>query len=220
MRFHRNAKIFRGQLDAAPVAGVFFLLPIFFLLASLLYTPGVLIDLGNASSTISSKPVIVTRTNAVSFDGKIYKTTNELQQLRIDLKNVPAMEPIILKSEPGASQKLISEVRGMIRIELPVAENLPGTDNPTVVVAVNLRGQFFYDNQIIDEPHLKTELKNRLQEAGRNSQNLTLVLLADKAVENGILIRLEVLAREVGIKWVSIATRPGIFPARKNSVQP
>ena len=43
MRFPRNAKIFRGQLDAAPLAGVFFLLLIFFLLSSrLAFTPGVL----------------------------------------------------------------------------------------------------------------------------------------------------------------------------------
>ena len=49
MRYPRNAKIFRGQLDAAPFAGVFFCLLLFILLASnLVYTPGVKINLAQA----------------------------------------------------------------------------------------------------------------------------------------------------------------------------
>ena len=45
MKFPRNARIFRGQLDAAPFAIVFFLLVIFLMLSSLVYTPGVHIEL-------------------------------------------------------------------------------------------------------------------------------------------------------------------------------
>lgn len=45
MKFPRNARIFRGQLDAAPFATVFFLLVIFLMLGSLVYTPGVHIQL-------------------------------------------------------------------------------------------------------------------------------------------------------------------------------
>jgi biopolymer transport protein ExbD len=40
MKFPRNARIFRGQLDVAPFAGVFFLLVMFLLLSALVYTPG------------------------------------------------------------------------------------------------------------------------------------------------------------------------------------
>jgi biopolymer transport protein ExbD len=41
MKFPRNARIFRGQLDAAPFAIVLFLLVIFMMLGSKVYTPGV-----------------------------------------------------------------------------------------------------------------------------------------------------------------------------------
>ncbi len=42
MRFPHNTKIFRGQLDAAPFVGVFFLLVIFLLFNSgLVFTPGI-----------------------------------------------------------------------------------------------------------------------------------------------------------------------------------
>jgi biopolymer transport protein ExbD len=52
MKFPRNARIFRGQLDAAPFATVFFLLVIFAILGSRVYVPGVRLDLpssGNAA---------------------------------------------------------------------------------------------------------------------------------------------------------------------------
>jgi biopolymer transport protein ExbD len=46
MKFARNVRIFRGQLDLTPVAGVFFLLLIFVLLNSgMVFTPGVRIEL-------------------------------------------------------------------------------------------------------------------------------------------------------------------------------
>ena len=48
MKFPRNARMFKGHLDAAPLASVFFCLLIFVLLASLIYTPGVRIELPEA----------------------------------------------------------------------------------------------------------------------------------------------------------------------------
>ena len=51
MKFPRNARISRGHLDAAPFAGVLFCLLIFLLLASLVYTPGVLINLPTSASS-------------------------------------------------------------------------------------------------------------------------------------------------------------------------
>jgi biopolymer transport protein ExbD len=45
MKFPRNARVFRGHLEAAPFASVFFLLVIFVLLGTLVYTPGVRVQL-------------------------------------------------------------------------------------------------------------------------------------------------------------------------------
>ena len=71
MRFPRNTRIFRGQLDAAPFAGVFFLLVIFLLLnSSLVFTPGVPIELPAAVSL----PGTANRVLVVAFDenGQLY----------------------------------------------------------------------------------------------------------------------------------------------------
>ena len=135
MRFTRNAKIFRGQLDAAPFVGVCFLFVIFVLLATLVYTPGV-------------------------------------------------------------------------AIQLPEAADLPGTDRPTLAVAVSATGQFYFENQLIQEAQLKSRLKAAVE---KSTEPLTLVVQADIAVTNGTQARLLMLAREVGIKVAVLATRPRAF---------
>jgi biopolymer transport protein ExbD len=132
MKFPRNAKIFHGQFDAAPFAAVFFLLTLFVLLGSLVYTPGV-------------------------------------------------------------------------KLNLPAAADLPGTDNPVVSVAVDAAGQYYFDNQIITP----AQLKSRLSSVARKSETpLTLLVQADTNVNYQTLIHLSTLARDAGIKEALLATRP------------
>jgi biopolymer transport protein ExbD len=70
MKFPRNARIFRGQLDAAPFACVMFLLVIFLMLGSLVYTPGTHIQLPFADGLAGTdkRPVAV----AVDANGRFY----------------------------------------------------------------------------------------------------------------------------------------------------
>ena len=135
MKFSRNARIFRGRLDMAPFAAVFFLLVMFLLLASLVYTPGV-------------------------------------------------------------------------RLQLPVANDLPGTDKPTVSVAIDANGRLYFENQLIEA----NELKNRLRKAvERSGEPLTLAVQADEKVSYKQLIDLTMLARHAGIQEALLATLPGPF---------
>lgn len=138
MKFPRNARIFRGQLDAAPFAAVFFLLVIFLMLGSLLYTPGV-------------------------------------------------------------------------RIELPVADELPGTDRRTVSVAIDSVGRYYYDNQFVQEKQLSNLLR---QAAAVSPQPLTLVVNADRAVSNEMLVHLLMVARSAGITNSLLATLQRPTPTR------
>ena len=137
MRFPRTNKIFRGQLEAAPFAGVFFLLVIFLLLSSsLVFIPGV-------------------------------------------------------------------------PIHLPEAVNLPGTANPTLVVALDATGQIYFENQLIPENQLKVKLRVA---AETSKEPLTLVVQADKSVPYETLQRLLLLAGDAGIKEMLMATRPQVAP--------
>jgi biopolymer transport protein ExbD len=134
MKFPRKATILRSQLDAAPYAAVFFLLVIFMMLGSLVYTPGARIEL-----------------------------------------------------------------------QLPRANGLPGTDKPTVSVAIDANGRLYYENQWIEE----SALKRRLQEAvKKSSEPLTLVVQADKSVSYDMCLQLTLLARDAGISEALLATLP------------
>jgi biopolymer transport protein ExbD len=199
MRFARHAKIFRGPLDPAPVAGVWLLLMMFMLLGSLVYTPGVLVDLG--------QPIIVTSSNSIVFQGKSYKP-GELEQLREDLKTAPANHGFKVMMQPGADPGLGQRVSNVFQITLPGGLNLGGTDNATLVVAVNFRGQCFYENRLVQDAELKAEFARRLRMAARDERKLTLILLIDKATEYQVVARLEELAREAGIADIQQAGQP------------
>ena len=135
MKFPRNARIFRGQLDAAPFASVFFLLVIFVMLGTLVHTPGV-------------------------------------------------------------------------RIVLPRADDLPGTDAPTVAVAVDANGRLYFENRAID----RDALLSRLRDVAKGSAGpLTLLVQADKAVTEDSLVGVALLARNAGIHDLLLATLPPIF---------
>jgi biopolymer transport protein ExbD len=141
MKFPRNARIFRGQLDAAPFASVFFLLLIFVLLftlpGSLLHTPGI-----------------------------------------------------------------------PVRIQPPIADALPGTDQPTISVAMDKAGNIYFENQIVSERYLSNQLSAAAQKI---SQPLTLIALRDKEATDESLVRLIELARKAGIANVTLAILPRPF---------
>jgi biopolymer transport protein ExbD len=133
MKFPRNARIFRGQLDAAPFLSVFFVLIIFVLLGSLVYTPGV-------------------------------------------------------------------------RIQLPPADKEPSVaTGPTVSVAVDANGQFYFRNDRIAE----RKLVQSLHAAVTNStEPLTLLVQADKETTRESLDQLASIARQAGIREILLATLP------------
>jgi biopolymer transport protein ExbD len=94
-----------------------------------------------------------------------------------------------------------------LSLRLPVAGDLPGTDKPTVAVAIDADGRLFYANQIVTENELKTHLSIALK---NSAGPLTLVVQADKAVTYGQLVHLTMLARDAGIRDVLLATLPRV----------
>ena len=89
MKFPRNAKIFRGQLDVAPFASDFFLLTIFMVFSSLLISsPGVKINLPVLSGEGLSRPSLPKLDIAVTASGKIIFESQEIapDQLKPRLK--------------------------------------------------------------------------------------------------------------------------------------
>jgi biopolymer transport protein ExbD len=95
---------------------------------------------------------------------------------------------------------------------LPVADNLPGTGKPTVTVAVDANGRFYFANQIVTKDKLKSDLRAAVK---KSREPLTLVIHADKAVTFEQLVHLTLLAREpdIGITNLLLATLPSVVTA-------
>ena len=139
MRFPHNTKIFRGQLDAAPFLGVFFLLLIFLLLnSSLVFMPGVPIELPQAANLPGPERAIAVV--AVDESGRFY-FENQLcdeAQLRERLGAVVerSREPVTLVVQADKSARMEVLVRlGTLARALGIREMLHAVRPPVAPVA-------------------------------------------------------------------------------------
>jgi biopolymer transport protein ExbD len=92
-----------------------------------------------------------------------------------------------------------------LQVQLPVADDLPGTDKPSVSVALDKNGSFYYDSKWMTEQ----ELKRRLPAAAASSiRPPVLIIHADQEVSCNMLVHLSLIAREAGLKEAMLATLP------------
>jgi len=92
-----------------------------------------------------------------------------------------------------------------VKIDLPVADDQPGTDKPTLIVAMDEQGRCYYQNQIIETEALKQRFTLAARQA---TEPLTLVIMMDRAVQFENVLNLQLLARDAGITDALIATLP------------
>lgn len=222
MKYPRNTRIFRGQLDVAPVACVFFMTAILlFLHSQLAFTPGVRLDLH--PSTDTNRPSLyIDSENIFHYAGSTMSAASFAKRVRADAAKNKLPSTLVLQTELGVSTNSINVVRELAgeglfsieppvtRIELPEVPDQPGVASPSVIVAVNMNGQFFYENQIVKDT---SELQERLAAASKESREpLTLLLRLDKAVAVETLIQLSEMARQAGFRDTVLATRPPLKP--------
>lgn len=136
MKYPRNVKIFRGQLDAAPYLGVFFLLVIFLTLSSkLVFVPGIRIDLPEVRQPLQGT-VRQTVVVAVDHAGRLYyenqNVSEEELQMRLEkviqgLAEPPALEILADKSarHEAVSRLLALAGEAGIREAYCVTRSLP-----------------------------------------------------------------------------------------------
>ena len=91
-----------------------------------------------------------------------------------------------------------------------LATDLPGTDKPTVSVAIDSAGRLFFANQFVTEDQLKTNLAHAV---ATSRTPLTLVIQADESVEYGKLVQIALLGRDAGIQDAFLAMAPRIVAA-------
>lgn len=128
MKFPRNARIFRGHLDATPFAAVVFCLLIFILLASLVYTPGVRIQLPASVSTLSGgmtgvsglpgvdgRAVVVglAASGELFFQNQIIQETNLQQRLKLETRSQKEPLTLVVQADRDVTQKQMHHLRDL-----------------------------------------------------------------------------------------------------------
>lgn len=201
-----------------PLVGVLFLLLIFILLSSLVYTPGIpfVLDDELTISSTERRSLTISRNGDIVFNGRTNRI-GDLSRLRSDFGELPPHSTVVVQADPEAPRQVIVEVRNVARdlpirletssvpIVLPQADAVIGTPNPTVTVAVNLGGQFFYENRVISP----ADLQKRLSElVSKTVQPLTLLVIADESVEHRVLVQLAEIAKAAKISEMLQVTRP------------
>ncbi|HEX4263956.1 MAG TPA: biopolymer transporter ExbD [Verrucomicrobiae bacterium] len=138
MKFPRNARIFRGQLDAAPFAAVFFLLVIFVLLGSMLY-PGIRIDLSSSSNLLSGTQgatlSVAVTTNAIYYGNQLVSENEFSNHLNAAARNFSEPLTLIVQADKEVTEekiihlKVLAEqagVSGFVLATLPRLFDSPG----------------------------------------------------------------------------------------------
>ncbi len=136
MKFPRNARIFRGQMDATPFAGVFFCLLIFLLLASLVYTPGVRISLAESSADLPGVDgprlaVAVDANGSFYFENEIIQNEALLERLRAEVKKSPQPVTVVVEEDKGVTsekERVLLDLTRAAGIKQVLLETLPRTE--------------------------------------------------------------------------------------------
>jgi biopolymer transport protein ExbD len=222
MKFPRNTRIFRGQLDMAPVACLFFATALMlFLHSQTVFVPGVRLDLQPSRDT--NRPSLFIDSEDLFHYGE--ETMSEgafARRLKADAEKGRAPGTILLQVDLGASTNALNALRTVaaelsialeppgMRIALPVSPDQAGVNTPSVIVAVNANGQVFFENQLVQRDD---DLEARLARAASAAREpLTLILRMDRAVAVETFVKLSDMARKAGFAQVVVGTRPTLRP--------
>jgi len=120
MKFPRNARIFRGQLDASPFVGVLFLVAIFLLLnSSLVFLPGVAVRLPEAADlpgvTGPTLTVVVDTNRRLYFRNQVIRENDLLAQLRKAARETKEPPVLVLMADRTVSYDTIIHLAELAR---------------------------------------------------------------------------------------------------------
>ena len=110
MKFPRNARIFRGQLDAAPFAAVFFLLVVFVLMGTLLYSPGIQVKLPSSENlqlagTDQPTVSVAMTTKAIYYENQQVSETELSNRLYAAKQKISGPLTLVVQSDKDVTEE-------------------------------------------------------------------------------------------------------------------
>lgn len=146
MRFPYRSKIYRGQVDAAPFLGVFFLLIIFLLLNSaFVFTPGVPIKLPEAINLPgperATAAVAVDEGGHYYFENQLCNETRLKERLQSAVDRSPEPITLVVQADKGSSTEVLTKLSLLARSlgirEVLLAVRPPVAAEPTAPAPAN-----------------------------------------------------------------------------------
>lgn len=140
MRFPHNAKIFRGQLDAAPFLGVFFLLIIFLLLNStFVFTPGVPISLPEGVNLPgpdkATAAVAVDEGGHFYFENQLCDEDRLRQRLQDAVSRSPEPITLVVQADKSARTEVLTKL-GLLARSLGIRDVLLAVRPPVIAAPI------------------------------------------------------------------------------------
>ena len=140
MRFPHNAKIFRGQLDAAPFLGVFFLLIIFLLLNStFVFTPGVPISLPDGVNlpgpNKATAAVAVDEGGHFYFENQLCDEDRLRQRLQDAVSRSPEPITLVVQADKSARTEVLTKL-GLLARSLGIRDVLLAVRPPVIAAPI------------------------------------------------------------------------------------
>lgn len=209
MNHHGDIRPIHGRLDVSAFVGVFFLmLPLLLFHTSLVFKPGIEVNINLPLSSQRTSVGDPSLAVAVDANGIIYFRGDMLRNDVFSLK--------------------VSEEEQTLPLEDLLVNNWPDLD-PNIVRHSVEQGRVRYRNgrlarlddqlkagQQVELEMTWTELLGpkiiqAIEQGGKEPEEISLLIQADKDVSHGLIVRLCALAGEIGVGRVLLASRPPDF---------
>jgi biopolymer transport protein ExbD len=92
-----------------------------------------------------------------------------------------------------------------VPVQLPETASFTGFRGPAMAVIVSSSGQFFFSDREVSPSEMSMQMREAVRQS---SEPLTLIVQADTNVTYGVLMQLNSMARNAGVKEVFHAAKP------------
>tara|TARA_A100001037_G_scaffold196973_1_gene176129 strand:+ start:962 stop:1612 length:651 start_codon:yes stop_codon:yes gene_type:complete len=208
VKYPGNIKPLHGGINAAPFIGVLFLMvPMLMFHTSLVFKPGVEVDLSlpvSAQKTGVTDPslsIAVDASGVLYFQGKQVMPQVFSEKVKEEDEGTPLVDLVINRVEELDSNLLIRlVVQGRVLLNGEPAE-----------AETQLKAGHQIELDVPATELLRRRVEQEIERGALESEKISLLVQADKAVRHETIVDLCAMAGEVGVGRVLLATRPTDF---------
>ena len=208
MNCHGNIRHYHGRLDFAPFVGVLFLmLPLLLFHTSMVFKPGIEVDINLPLSSQRTGVGDPSLAVAVDANGILYFRGDTLRDQVFSLpvseaeESLPLSELLVNRAPDLDSNIVLRAVeQGRVRVNGRLAR-----------LDDQLKAGQQVELELPSTELLRPKIIQAIEQGGKEPKEISLLIQADKAVQHGAIVRLCTVAGEIGVGRVLLASRPPDF---------